>query len=249
MIKSERRKSFEFAFLVTPDDLRSFDKIFDRLEGEKLYSIRCSDGSIITFNDINDVIDFSNSESRKIEQLDCTGGSYAETFASIDFDNRKIIGPKINFSVKGEDETVVVISSQIEEQLIRTRQWYSRLATLDMLSLFCVVLIGLLFIVSGHDLYLWVTDELSNKKSSDSNDLPDTAGTFIWLALLVSIFLLSKILNIGRELVFPRGEFTVGDGAKRHDSAIFWRRIFGGGFLLSIAVSLMSSGISKQIFG
>ncbi len=112
--RSERNKSFKIAFVLTPDNIRAIDSILERVGKDRSYSIRCSDNSTILFDDIDELIDFPNTKVRRIQRLICSASDQGEGSGSIVFEVPESGDVTAEFTVKGNDDKVVLVSTQLE---------------------------------------------------------------------------------------------------------------------------------------
>ena len=142
MLRSKRNKSIKIAFVLTMDNIRSIDNILGRIDEERSHSILCSDGSSIRFDDIDELFDFPNTNIRRIQKLTITAGDPTTDYASIEFNAPENINSDVIFCVRGEDDRVVSVSNQLEEQILRTKQWYSVVAQEMPFYIFMVWVLG-----------------------------------------------------------------------------------------------------------
>ena len=240
----------KFSFVVTPDNIRSIDEILARVGEKRSFSIRCSDDSIILLDDINGLMNFPNTKSRRIQRLTCSVSNQEGATASVEFDAPKGREATAQIIVKGEDDLVVLVSNNLEDQILRTKQWYTALTHLG----------GLIFLIAFFSLFIWGAYEfiswwiqgfpgILTTEPDESGEMPGSVLTFfITAGLLVSVICIWGFGAFQRAL-FPTGEFSIGDGEGRIAATRFWRRLLGTGVLLALAVSFFATMLWSSILG
>ena len=242
----------KFSFVVTPDNIRSIDDILARVGEKRSYSIRCSDDSIILLDDINGLMNFPNTKSRRIQRLACSVSNQEGATASVEFDAPKGREATAQIIVKGEDDLVVLVSNSMEEQVLRTRQWYTVLAAGNVGGFIFLVAFFSLFIWGAYEFISWSVQgfpRIPTTKPVESGKMPPPVFMFFFTAGLLVIVICAWGLSAFRKALFPLGEFSIGDGERRISTARFWRRLLGTSVLLALAVSFFATMLWSSILG
>lgn len=232
---------------MTPDNIRSFDKILERVDDDRSYSIQCSDNSTILFTTIDELLDFPNTNLRRIRRLICVAGDPDGAYASIEFNVPKIGSVTAEFTVKGEDDNTVSVSTQIEEQILRTKQWFSVLALGDVILKFFILFFLAAFFYGAFEYIIWWSEGFPRMLPEPVLVAATPGGVVVFYITVALMVIVAVALGADaiRGALFPMGEFAIGDGNNRIKAAGFWRRAVGGGVILAFGVTLIGNWISS----
>jgi thiol:disulfide interchange protein len=101
---------------------------------------------------------------------------------------------------------------------------------------FTAIVVPFIFIIIkliGSDLSQVVLKKQETKKDQ-------LAEAVFWLGLFIFLAL-GLIINFIRSRILPVATFLIGDGIKRHETIVSWRRAIGVGFFLSLLASVFAT--------
>ncbi len=239
-LKVEKSENYDWAIIVDETDLRRLEETIklslDSQNNDIIkikYKIRCSDGSNIETNDLNEVINEENSKERSIKNIKIIVDN--QNFSkNIDIslgDQGFLKSNTVSYSITGDNRDWVYLSaSKIDERLKTLKQWYSIFKKIDCFwFIFIFVVIVFTYILS-----------LPKKENTYTTFLEFLKGYSIIIAILIIIYLIYKSIKSCYNYLFPLTVFRISAGIKRHDAIIDLRsKIFWGGFV-ALIVSIIS---------
>ena len=250
-MNTEKTRSLNIAFVL---DSRALHRVTDllttrvlerielderRTKKELEYNVELSDGTSKAMSSIEDLLNLSNSPTRQIKTLRIsTPFKVNEARATVWFKNQ-ILTP-VFYSLRGEEEAVESLSSNLEDEISGMRQWYTPL-TLDRLltmTLGILNVLAFLFLASVVLLILWENPLEALKGLVDN--VPTTVATIL---LVLPPVILCLLAVFGTKL-FPVGIFAIGQGEQRHKRLQTIRKLILTGVLLPIPVGIVINLIS-----
>lgn len=221
MMNTSKSRSLNLAFVL---DAQALDRITDlltkkvlerieldecRFKKEIEYEAKLSDSTTKSKLSIGDLLDLPNSPTRQIKQIHIhTPYVSAELQADVWFKNETIT--PVYYAVRGDEETVESLSSNLEDEIAGVRQWYTPL-TSDRASMMAGMYgLVLSFLTLAFVLSLAAFGTIL--KPYIVNIPVVVAGSILLLVLPAILFGLALF---GAKL-FPTGIFAIGQGEQRH---------------------------------
>jgi hypothetical protein len=232
---ADASKSLDLSIAFVLDEL-SLRRIVSILEGVSKpieFEIACSDQFSVTYSTLDDVLNFPNSSQRRITALSLTTPWGKSPGISVSLRNRDFLS--MQSRVRGTEQEVYLIAPRLEEALAPLRPWYSVISKWDL----SIVFPGLLAVsvILG---YLGFRIAVTHH-SHDSVGVGILTGFVSWGILFLPAVFSAPLVR----MVFPMGSFLIGDGVRRHQATLFWRRIVGGGLFISVLGSIIASLILR----
>lgn len=210
------------------------------MSGNADFSIKCKDDTTIEFTSIDELLAFSNTKERQISKLTIKTPYSCDTYVSISFKNIDILGDSVEYDISGADEKVILIENKIKDNIDLIREWYPQISAGWFLSIIVKTVITITILEVAFR-YL--------KKNGQALMSPNLYGIVIPLfnniMLLLLLFVLFFVglfapnLTISK-IIFPVGSFAIGDGIRRYNQSIFWRRTVIAGFIVSVVAGLVT---------
>lgn len=202
----------------------------------------CNDGSEITTNVIDDVVNFENANFRRIESLSMvadSGKSYGSEYARLRIRGTWRGDQSATVSVKSEtDSKAIYISQEIPKLLSGMKAGYDIFARLSLITL-----VGTAFILWG--LFRWLSLMLGLRKPM-LNAPTDFSAVEIFNIVAWS-FLVFALIVVGLEFVrmrlFPLVFFLIGKQRKKMEALNKWR----WGVLATMLFGIVSSLIAGYL--
>lgn len=247
-LKVEKTDSYKWAIIVDEKDLRRLDETIKSIMNSfndtniKLeYKIKCSDGSKIETGDINEVVAEENSKSRSIENIEIVANdqNFTNTI-DISLGSRGYFQTApIFYSITGDSrDWVYLTTSKIEERIKSLRQWYSFFMKLNLGWLIYFVVAFFLIFISVQP---------KKEVSGDISLTEFLKGFSILVAIFVIIYLVYKLINYGRDYLFPPTVFRIGEGIRRHNTIIDLRAKIFWGIFVGLIIGIISGVILIKI--
>ena len=228
-LKVDKSESYKWAIVVDEMDLRRIDEIIKSIissENEKdisiLYTIKCSDGSKVETNDVNEVVNEENVRRRGIDNIEIVAHDKKITnLINISFGKKGYYQTtSIFYSITGDSrEWVYLTASKIEERIESFKQWYSFLYKFDYDWIIWIIPMFLITYASVQP----------KKEISDNISLIDFFKVFsIFIIIALIIYSTYKLIKYSLNYLFPQTIFRIGEGIKRHDAItdlrdkLFW---------------------------
>lgn len=239
MRKGDFNKSYNFPSSVSKEDIKSLLDIIAPVCEEFSFDFKTKDGAKYTVDNIEEVLTYSNPNSRKIIRLDIKGNlrkgnHFIFPNISIILYDSSIHGLscRIDFN-KLEEKDIIFYSQQIDEVIQRTKMPYWWLH--QDAFYWCVGII--LYLILG-GIFLYVT-----------NDTEPFVKLQVISALCMfsSMFLLEKIISY----LYPKGCFYIGEQEKfknkKNKTLAIWSSVIST-ILLGVCASIIAHFVIKQYF-
>jgi len=239
-LKVEKSENYEWAIIIDETDLRRLEETIklslDSQNNEIIYikyKVKCSDGSNIETNDINEVINEENSKERSIKNIKIIAGN--QNFSkNVDIslgDSGFIKSNTVSYSITGDTRDWVYLSaSKIDERLKTLKQWY---------SIFQKINLYLIIFIFGAICYSYILS-ISTKEPSAITFLEYLKGFSIIILIIIIVYLIYKIIGFCYNYLFPLTVFRISAGIKRHDAIIDLRSKIFWGIFVALIVSIIS---------
>lgn len=223
-------EALELAFVVTPDHVRDFATLITKnIESETpptdppiSYRVKFPAGGSFQTTSLDEILSLSNSGNKRILGLDMH--THYSVTPRIDVSlSASSETRNVSYHVVGTDQQAFYIADQILEALQRTRQWYTRIAHADLISIGMTIILSLTVLVALGILIKIATKDLPEPIFTIPGYL---GGTILGYA---GGFLIATFVGAAtrmRDHLFPAGIFTIGDGKERYERIVFWRRTF-----------------------
>lgn len=224
----------KIAYILDHDSLMRIVKILQEISELIEFTMTCSDDSKIECSSIDDVFAFANIKTRAITSISLVTPWGKRPQINVRFRSEKY--RPVEYDVKGNDKEVYYFSGKLDEAISSLRQWYSKIAFVDIYLLLSLSLFIAYLLLIG---FLMLVGKISIKQ------IVPKSFTGIELLPVLAIIFLDRLLNFLRVRIFPVAIFLIGDGIKRYKNILFWRRTVGVSFLLSILASLIASWLTK----
>lgn len=243
----------KIAFLLDEKSFRQLVALIEDLtSSESLdYSVRLSDGSSVTFDSADEVLSVQNSRERQITSIWIDTAYRSEPRIEVKFQAARYLDP-VEYQVSGNEKDVFHASARLDEYFSGLRQWYSLIvsAGFKMYYVYIAIMFPIAIFFS-----LWLGDLIGIDFTSDAGNSDDDHSSFREVALVtlwliapgVTVPVGASLLDRIRRWLFPKGTFAIGNGVDRHDKTVAARKLFGGGILLALAVSLLGSWVFSQL--
>ncbi len=232
----KKSNRLRWAIVVDETELRRIDEIIrlsfnDSGDFKVVYTISCSDGSVIRLSEIDSVVNENNSNELQINYINAN--IYTEDYSkeiNVTLQDGSAFCKSIDYSVTGDSrDWTYLTSSKLDDRFKNMKQWYTSVLKIDWWILIVPLM---LFLSVFSSLY--------------SNDVKPEASTtasylevvFVTILMIAFFLIVPTLLNKVTKYLFPLCVFRIGDGIKKHDRLISLRTHIFWSFLVAIAVSL-----------
>ena len=151
MATTTKRKTIVAAFRIDIHDIKAIWQIISERELEQLdVRFDCSDGTTIRDNSINPLLTFPNANARRIYRIEFDNGITATPHITVTITDRGIaFGPRIEYSVVGEDKDVIYICDKLDHVIANTILWYSVITGISLAAQTSIIMIVASPLASG----------------------------------------------------------------------------------------------------
>lgn len=245
-LKVDKSESYDWSIVVDEKELRRLDEIIkDAFRGSQettlKYNIKCSDGSLIETDDINEVVSEENPKNRQIEYIRVyAGNSEFSKKLSISLGGKYSFEKKFYYSISGDTrDWVYITASKIEERIKNLKTWYSIIPKIDPF------LIGFIALI----IFFIYADLQPKKEITKSYTIFEVIkAIFIVLTAIGILYIAYKLIAKGYHYLFHSVVFRIGDGIKRHDEVVKLRGQIFWVVIVSFLVSLIAGLILLNAF-
>ena len=248
------------SFAMTSTHAKSFYELLHKRAGLPTVELEanCKDSASRVFHSVAELEEFDNTDNRKILKLDMQSISSQDdvtrivlSFQSEDGDSTLNDRGHIHTYIKGQDEAVTYIDSQLCDKIDAMRPWYSKYTRLQGIHVFATLLIIVAITVNLMVQYGIVGKPILLKGRYATINLEESTFFILFGPLLLAllaclilgpiIYFLSKNAGKLRQIYFPSGAFLIGYQAsiesardKRRHSIVSWawRSVFVAPFLV-----------------
>lgn len=232
VVKGEYK--YKKAILIDPEKLKAFLTVIEEYASDLEYSARLADQSLVHFENINELLQYSNLKEQRIVRLLVTSRQINVT-----------IDPEISILLSYSHTVEITYSftdidtcSSFALKVDKALKRMSRPFKYCVASQMSFTLLGVLCLFVS--LVSWVVQSLNNPQSSNSSNFTFTPLTVLAMVIAVIIFILYKKMQ---SYFFPPIVFYWGDEVERikqmekAKNAIFV--VLLGGILISIAANFI----------
>jgi hypothetical protein len=227
---TSKSRSFARTFCVRPANLEAAWNIVSEAGKDAGVKFWCSDGSIITSDGLETLLEFQNAKFRRIIRVDIENAYRSETRVAASFKGSFDLGPEVGYQIDGEDRNVIYLSNKIEEIFSGIWPWYSRITLFPKFLLSAVT--ALIFYIVSIAIFTMYYGKFSQ--------IPNGILLLLGFPLLAIATLSGVSAFYSIDYMFPRAIFEIGAGTRRSASATFARRTVGGTLGLGIVASLVA---------
>lgn len=244
-MKSRLDQTYPIAFTFTEEALKRFDQVLSKHTGGSIsISATLSDNTTLSFNSVDDLLQFPNAVSRQIDRLRLESTTswreQNQSDISIRF-NRHSTTLSIAVDIVGEDEKLLVTKRDIEEiiEIISNRTqaigrkiiFWTSVASIGLISIFSMGLFEFI------------------KESK----FPDY---IILLAAVTALLIYTSLISWGydatnllRDKLFPIGTFAIGDGKRRHEILVNRRKNIFYSVIIAFLLSVLAAPLTTYFTG
>ena len=235
MATTTKRKTIVAAFRIDIHDIKAIWQIISERELEQLdVRFDCSDGTTIRDNSINSLLTFPNANARRIYRIEFDNGITATPHITVTITDRGIaFGPRIEYSVAGEDKDVIYICDKLDHVIANTTLWYSVITGISLSAQTLIIMICsivVLYLVVGS---FYTTFFMEGYQSIAR------IGSVVGLFLAIAIVVVWKFIS----RVFPPLIIGVGGGIIRANRARFIRQLLGTVVIFRLIINIVAAYI------
>ncbi|MGE7686763.1 hypothetical protein [Peribacillus simplex] len=218
-----KNKDINIGYLINERKLIELDTLLKQISADIEYRVSCVDGTSLTFNELNELINYPNRKEKQYSQISISNRYNSPIRISLTLSNRQFT--TITYRVNGDEREVDYYAGKIEEFIMSLKQWYSFLATPNFF-----VHVSVSMLVSFAILLLLISFGILTTKSS----------VYIVVPLMIGI---SFIYDKFRQYLFPVVSFALGDGIERVNFRNTVRAVVLGAILLAGLVGYLVNQI------
>lgn len=234
-------KSYDFPIIVSAEDLKSLSDILSSGFEELQFTINTKDGARYTINSIEDVLNYSNTDGRKIQRFCVRGnkkkaGSFIHPNICVSLLDKSAYTTSCEFEMYQLDETELCYYTQrIDEftKRIKAPYWWLYKSSFYWIT-------GLLLYFLSAIFYFHHVDN-TNLVNRVYNILVLQGVSAI--CMFFSMIVLEKIIF----RLFPECYFAIGEQKKYKDKLDKRKKIIFVTFILALVVGVLSSIIAHYI--
>jgi len=222
--EASKTRTLDVAFVADAELLRRLEVVLREVDAATLeYAVKFSDGSTVTYSDIEEVIAQPNSSRRSIVSV--IAGAQGRAGRSAYVTLRDNPSPSVEYTVNGRQRDVIYFADKLDDLVAALSQWYSPFfSKLQIVPL--VVVIALPLMAAG---------------ALAAHFPPNKPGPLSWIPGIG--LLLVAAIEYWASKLFPRGTFAIGNGAKRHHLFDALRY----GFVGSVVAGVVANWIYKHL--
>jgi hypothetical protein len=195
--------------------------IFMSVSDSITISVDCVDGKSMSFNSVDELVAYPNRKKSQFETIELSNGYDSKTNLSVTFGNREY--RSISYRITAEEDKVDYYSVKIEDFILSLKQWYSFL--------------------NYHTSFFLVTVTLALSVGYLLNSFFNLNDQANMLLIIILGFLISRLYDLIKNLIFPVALFKLGDGIERVEKKLRNQNFFIFGILFTGAFSYMINQI------
>jgi hypothetical protein len=237
-IRITRKK--EYSIIVVEDELRALVSFLSSNYEPVNIIAQCNDGSSMTTSQLEDIINFENPSSRKIESLHINFGKSYSQGGNVEFGGGVFLST-CNLTIKETDDAKALkVAKEIEHRFEECRPWYSNLGKYFIYGLGVFLFILLSLFVTG----LFLVDVKGNEAVLFSKI---SISIFQGLALGAIVSLVGTYLIKGWFWIFPKIWFDIGKQKAELQTRIKVRNFIFVGVISTLILGVIASIIATLI--
>lgn len=225
------------AFVLSPEVAVQLCEMFEHEIGEATITASCADGVQRDFRSVKQLTQYDNLRSRELLRVNVSSRSTDwKTTAAMTLSSKA--REPIAFSITAPDDNLVLrVRGNLLSLAGEMRPWYSRVATLDFVSVMMAILavtVIAIFVGLAFDL-------LPFTSGASSNSAAETRVEARVLSATLAIAACAAALNKLRARLFPLGVIALGQGAERFRTQETIRWVIVVGLIVSFVGSVVAS--------
>jgi hypothetical protein len=222
--------------LVSAEDIKILVQLLSKHYSDAKFCASCSDGSRLTTNDVDEILQFDNPTSRKIQKLEISfnRGGFDDS-GDVELGDFGLCTTQI--TVRGGDDVKVShVASEINRQLAEYKPWYWLLLKLRPSIILWVALISYLVVVNWR--YVLLTGKLVDAKIGFDGFI-----SMIYLLIPVMLVLIPAVIYLDKawDWLFPKVWFLIGRQLREFERRASVRRFVFIAIGLSLIVGVASN--------
>ncbi len=235
-------RNLDLAFCLDAERIKGIWEIVSQNTKNPKIVLGCSDGSNIETTELSYVLDFDNTQHRKIEYLELFGSNSSEIANIRSIDVRYGGEGVVRYNLSGDPDATHLIERRLASQIELSKADFAnfvlpRYKAIAIKSLFWIIGIVLLFIGGYHVFYY------TNPKTSEF-------GRSLWWWMLAIGWVMNTAAvywgNIFGSL-FPRSTFLIGGGIQRHRIITNRRTLVVVAVIVAIFVGIFVNWITSLV--
>jgi len=200
-------------FVIRKTEIESLTRLLEKHVGTPTGRIKCADGIFRELPVVPDLLQYENSSSRAIIDLQLEAKSNDRSKeASIDFSSSKWRGVSLTF--RADEDTIFTLRTGTLEIIDGARPWYGPIQAVNFVSI-GVLAILVLWFAAMLTVAISKTSKSKLKTSKKLSNKDMAIGNLVAIGALATIFALCTALNMLRDALFPRAFFAIGQGVDR----------------------------------
>ena len=237
-IRITRKK--EYSIIVVEDELRALVSFLSSNYEPVNIIAQCNDGSSMTTSQLEDIINFENPSSRKIESLQINFGKSYSQGGNVEFGGGVFLSTCNLTITETDDAKALKVAKEIEHRFEECRPWYSNLGKYFIygLGVFMFILLSILVTV------LFLADVKGNEAMISSKI---SIGIFQGLAIGAIGTLIGTYLIKGWFWIFPKIWFDIGKQKTELQTRIKVRNFIFVGVISTLILGVIASIIATLI--
>lgn len=240
-MKGSLKRDYSYPVIYTANDLKSLSDLLEKDFNEVTYLIKTKDGARYIVNSIEEVLEYTNPDSRKIEMLSISGNKEkgehpllpdvcVYLFDSSIYDKSCML--ELN---RMDEKDILFYAGKIDEFVKKTRApywWAHKDAFYWTVGVVLYILFG----------FIYLTHTNANDSTDKVYNILLLQGVFA-LCLYFSIFVLNKIVS----LLYPKGCFAIGEQEKHKIKKEKIRNVVIGTIIGAVLLGIVSNIIAHFI--
>ena len=230
-------KRWNFAIVVTKEDLESIGEIFSEHYKVRAYTAECIDGTKIECSSLDELLEYENTSARRIDLVTIEICNVHEQYIGyVTLQNSEFgYGSSCEFEITdSEDARVASTSKKLEELVTDLKQWYSWLQKYDLISWVCFLIIFVVVISTWYE-----TIFINQGKLTTHFDFSIISAFYLMLPFFALIFWLLLYLNKKWKWLFPRVFFALGRQEKEWAKRTIVRNWIIRTFIASVLIPII----------
>lgn len=234
-------KSYEYSAIVTADDLKALSDVLSSHCEELQYTINTKDGARYTLNSLDDVLQFSNPDDRKIQRICIKGNkrkgdNFIYPNVSISLMDKSVYVKSCELEIINLEETEICYYTQRVDEFvkrIRPQYWW-----LHKSAFYWIVGIVLYFLSA----FLYQHNVDNTEPANKVYNILVLQGVSA-ICMAFSMFVLEKIVFY----FFPECCFAIGEQIKHKDKLDKLKRLIFITIICALVIGILSSVLAHFI--
>lgn len=219
------------AFVATSEDISTLWEILKDDNLTVTATASCADGLVRHFDNCESLVQYNNPTRAAITSLEISARSY-RPYTAADISLGARYSAPISISLRGEENLVSSMRTNIFDKIDGMRSWYSNLSTM---KIFYVWIFIFMF------LFLLTQIMIPSGTPNPATPLKKAIGIIIAMAVVGSISAVIFAADGLRKRLFPVATFAVGQGLSRHQHNEQIRWVVIVGFVVALCASIVTT--------